>query len=217
MTQPHPLVILRHLSHSNYNDVATRAAFTLAFATFPRLEQFTHKQPDLRLGNAFPMWFLTKSSVRVRGRGEYMELTLQSSKTDPFRKGMKVTIAGTVDNACPLRAIEQYLTHDTDRPYQAPRFRIGSIEQVAFSRESLVHKVQELASTGGLDQHMCNGHNRRGRAMTATVQVALPDKGIQPLGRWKSYAYKAYIQYSDTERILLTKPFQTSQATTLPP
>jgi len=34
LTQPHLLLILRHLSHSNYNDVPIRATFTLAFAAF---------------------------------------------------------------------------------------------------------------------------------------------------------------------------------------
>ena len=98
LTQPHHLLNLHHLSRSNYNHVATQAAFTLAFAGFLPVGEFTYKQRDLTLGDAFPKWFFTKSSVRVRGRGAYMEITLPSSKTDQFRKGIKLTIAASLDN-----------------------------------------------------------------------------------------------------------------------
>jgi len=120
LTRPHLILILRHLSRSHYNDIATRAAFTLAFAAFLRVEEFTYKPTDLTLGDAFPKWFLTKSSVRIRGRGAYIELTLPSSKTDPFRKGIKLTIAASLDNACPVRAMEEYLARDTQGPIKHP-------------------------------------------------------------------------------------------------
>ena len=214
LTRPHLLLILRHLSRSNYNDVATRAAFTLAFAAFLRVGEFTYKQTDLTLRDAFPKWFLTKSSVRIRGRGAYMDLTLPSSKTDPFRKGIKLTIAASLDNACPVRAMEEYLARDTHRPHQAPLFCIGILEQEAFSREYVVHKLQALASIAGLGHGMWNGHSFRRGAATWAAQVAITETEIQTLGRWKSDAYKAYIEYSDTERITLSKRFQTSQATT---
>jgi len=37
LTRPHLSLILRHLASSNYNDEATRATFTLAFAAFLRV------------------------------------------------------------------------------------------------------------------------------------------------------------------------------------
>jgi len=78
------LLMLRPLALSNFNNVATQAAFTLGFAAFLPVREFTYKQTDLTLGDAFPKWFLTKRSVSPRGRGAYMELTLPSSKTDTF-------------------------------------------------------------------------------------------------------------------------------------
>jgi len=199
LTQPHLLLLLRHLSRANYNDVATRAAFTLAFAAFLRVVEFSYKQRDLTLGDAFPKWFLTKGSVKVQGRGAYIELTLPSSKTDPFRKGIKLTIAASLDNPCPVCAMEEYLTRDTHRPYQAPLFCIGSLEQEAFAREYDIHKLHGVASRAGLDYGMWNAHSFRRDAATWAAQVGISETEIQTLGRWKSDPYKAYIEYSDTE------------------
>jgi len=117
-----------------------------------------------------------------------MELTLPSSKTDPFRKGIKLTIAASLDNACPVRAMEWYLTRNTHRLYQAPLFCIGSLEQEAFSREYVVHKLLVLASTAGLGHGMWNGHSFRRGAATWVVQVGISETEIQTLGRLKSDA-----------------------------
>ena len=64
-----------------------------------------------------------------------MELTLPASKTDPFRQGIQLIIAGSHDNACPVRAMKQLMAKDTHRPPQAPLFCVGRIAQQPFTRE----------------------------------------------------------------------------------
>ena len=56
-----------------------------------------------------------------------MDLTLPSLKTDPFWKRIKRAIPASLANVCPVRAMEQYLTRNTHRPYHAPLFCNGSI------------------------------------------------------------------------------------------
>ena len=107
--------------------------FTLAFTAFLPVAEFTYQHTDLTVGEAFPKSSLTKSSFRVRGRGAYMELTLPSLKTDPLREGIRLTIAASVDNACPVRVIEVYLTRDTYQPSQAPVVSNASLKQEAVS------------------------------------------------------------------------------------
>ena len=46
----------------------------------------------MHLGVSYSKWFLTKQSIRIAEDGTYMELTLPASKTDPFRKGITLTI-----------------------------------------------------------------------------------------------------------------------------
>jgi len=128
----------------------TKAAFTLAFAGFIRVAEFTYKEADCQLEPSFSKWFVTKSSVRIRAMGAYMDLTLPSSKTDRFRKGVKLTIAASCDIACPLYTMEQFLAHDTHRRQYASLFCIGTLEQQAFTRQYVVHMLQGLAVTPGL-------------------------------------------------------------------
>ena len=139
LTRPHLLQLLCHLSTRNYNDRATRDAFSLAFAGFLRVGEFTYREADRHLGPTFSKWFLTQSCVRIQARGTHMQLTLPSSKTDPFRTGVKLTIAASHDTACPVRAMQQFLIRDTHQPQYSPLFCLGMVEHQAFTPEHVVH------------------------------------------------------------------------------
>ena len=193
---------------SSYEDIVLRAAFTLAFAGFLRVGEFTYRGTDLELGPAFSNWFLTKGSIRFIARGQHMEVTLPASKTDPFRKGIKLIIASTGDEGCPVRAMKGLIKIDTHRPLVAPLFCIGKYDQRPFSREYVLQKLQTLAIFAGLGTGSWNGHSFRRGAATWAAEVGVPEREIQTLGRWRSEAYKAYIEYSRDEQISLSKRFQ---------
>ena len=112
LTHPQPLRILSCHIPGNYESVVIQAAFTLAFAGFLRVGEFTYKEADRDMGPPFSKWFLTKGSVRLSRSGGYMELNLPSSKTDPFRAGIRLTIAATHDHGCPVRAMKEFLAID---------------------------------------------------------------------------------------------------------
>ena len=115
LIRPHLLSILRHLPSETYDSTVLRAAFTLAFAAFLRVGEFAYGEADQQLGVAFPRWFLTKQSIQVAENGAYLELTIPASKTDPFRKGITLTVAATRDTGCPVRAIKQLQVIDSHR------------------------------------------------------------------------------------------------------
>ena len=127
LTRPHLLHMLHHLGRSNYDDLTIWAPFTLAFASFLTIGEFTYKAIDPQMGPSFQNWFLTKSCIRFIKNCEHMELTLPASKTDPFRQGIQVIIAGSHNNACSGRAMKQLIARDTQRPPQAPLFCVGRI------------------------------------------------------------------------------------------
>jgi len=79
-----------------------------------------------------------------------MELTLPSSKTAPLQKGVKLTIAASFDIACQVHEMERFQIHETHRPQYATLFCLGILEQQAFTREDVVHMLQELATAAGL-------------------------------------------------------------------
>ena len=137
-----------------------------------------------------------------------MELTLPGSKTDPFRKGIRLTIAATRDEGCPIDAMKHLERIDSHRPNPAPLFCVGKYDQHPLTREYVVAQLQQLASIAGLGQGTWNGHAFRRGAATWAAEAGMSDTQIQTLGRWKSDAYKLYIEYSCEERIALSKRFQ---------
>ena len=137
-----------------------------------------------------------------------MELTLPASKTDPFRHGIHLTISATNDIGCPVSAMRKLIQIDTHRHSHAPLFCIGLLEQQPFTREYVVQKLQQIAITCGLGRAAWNGHSFRSGAATWAAEVGIPEAQIQILGRWRSDAYKSYIEYSKEERINLSQRFQ---------
>ena len=207
LTRSHLLHMLYHLGRSDYDDLMIRVAFMLAFASFLRIGEFTYKAIDLQMGSSFQNWFLTKSCVQFIKSSEHMELRLPASKTNPFRQGIQLIIAESHNNACPVRAMKQLIARDTHRPPQAPLFCIGWIAQQPFTREYVVQQLQTIGISSGLGVASWNRHSFRRGAATWAAKVGIPEAQIQTLERWRSDAYKAYIEYSEEERIRLSERF----------
>jgi len=210
LTRQHLLKIVSCLTPNHYKSAVICASFTLAFAGFLRVGEFTYKEADRDLGPSFGKFYLTKGSLRIHPSGVYMELTLPSSKTDPFRKGITLTIAASYDEACPVQAMKELIAMDNHRPKDAPLFCQGRFIQPAFTHEYVVRKLQELAIRAGLGQGSWNGHSFGRGAATWAAAVSISKNEIQTLGRWRSDAYTAYIDLSHKERISLSRRFQRS-------
>lgn len=139
---------------------------------------------------------------------EHIELTPPAPIIDPFQQGIQLIIAGSHDRACPVRVMKQLLAIDTHGPPRAPLFSVGRIEQQPFTRAYVVQQLRELGIHSGLRVAGWNGHNFRRGAATWAAEVGIFEAQIQTQGRWRSDAYKAYIEYSQAERISLSQWFQ---------
>ena len=128
LTRPYLLPIIGVLLISSYGNIIIQAAFTLTFTGFLRVGEFTYRGAGLELGPAFPNWFLTKGSFQFIARSQHMELTLPASKTDPFRKGIKLILASMADERCPVRVMKRLIEIDTHEPLLAPLFCIGKYD-----------------------------------------------------------------------------------------
>ena len=80
VTRSRLLDILYHLGGSDYDDLMIRAAFTLAFASFLRIGEFTYKAIVLQMGPFIQNWALRKSCIWLMKSSEHMELTLPASR-----------------------------------------------------------------------------------------------------------------------------------------
>ena len=159
LTRPYLLHILCHLPGPDYDNITLATAFTLAFAGFLRVGEFTYRETDRELGAFFSKWFLTKQHIHIPAGESYMELTIPASKRDPFRKGITLTIAASGDAACPVHGMRRLQAIDHHLPPSAPLFCIRRHQQLAFTREHVVRRLQQIAITTGLGQGTWNGHS----------------------------------------------------------
>ena len=150
LTRPYLLRLLSLMPPPNYNNTMLQAAFTLAFAGFLRVGEFTYKEADRELEASFSKWFLTKQHIAMSRDRTYLELMLPASKTDPFRKGITLTIAASHDAGCPVAAMRRLQEIDTHRPPHAPLFCVDRYKQLAFTREYVVRSLQQILITAGL-------------------------------------------------------------------
>ena len=111
------LRVLSLLDTATQYGATLHAAFCLAFAGFLRIREFTYSLSDLA-DPEFDRWHVTRGSVTLHK--DHMELSLPSSKTDPFRRGILLMIAAADDEACPVRSLrrlfERYLTDSLSAP-----------------------------------------------------------------------------------------------------
>ena len=176
------------------------AAYCLAFAAFLRSSEITYSLKDLS-DPAFASYHLTKRSIQLETDKLYVSLL--ASKTDLFRKGVTLTVAASHDEACPVASLRHLFTR-FPLPATAPLFyRAGS----CFTREYLVNTIQSNIRTLGI-RGQFNSHSFRIKAATTARQRGLRDDEIQLLGRWKSDAYKAYIQTHESHILNTSLRFQ---------
>jgi len=110
-----------------------------AFTAVLRVGEFTYREANKELGHSFPLWYLTKRSIKVAGDGTYMELTIPAFKTDPFRKGFMITIAATQDEGCPVRAMKKLQANNRHQFPHAPLFVLENTR----SRNSLANMLSK--------------------------------------------------------------------------
>lgn len=199
ITLPILLTLLHHIKEANSLDYQMlTAACCLAFAAFLRCGEFT--VANTKKWN--PSINLSRSAVIFLpnfDNATHLQLILPASKTDPFRKGVTVLVAAAPNRAsCPLTAIKtMFNTHPA--PPDAPLFLTHTGKPL--SRTLLIESIRTALRAGGFEERLYAGQSfRRGGASSAGA-AGFSDYEIQLLGRWRSDAYKLYIDVP-TPRIL---------------
>jgi hypothetical protein len=170
------------------------AAIKLAFSGFMRAGEFTVK------GNKFEAFnrseHLTQGSNQFfpsRDNPSHISVTFPTSKTDPFCKGVTIFISTVNAPTCAVKALQALFVHDP-RPPDAPLFcnEDGSLLHHSAFGEGL----QSLLMTAGFDAIRFSGHSFRCGAASSAAAAGFTKFEIQQLGRWRSNAYKLYIDVS---------------------
>ena len=166
---------------SRIDKLMYKAAVTMAFFGMFRISEYT--TPSQRTYN--PSLHLSPQSIQFSDNFSILHVFLKTSKTDPFSLGVTVRIGATNDLYCPVNAMAQYLT--ARPPLFGPLFmRHNGLHLTRSDINNLLKN--SLPST----PHVTTHSFRKGGA-THYLRAGLPEHVIQFLGRWRSDAYKLYL------------------------
>src|SRR5882672_2959203 len=129
-------------------------------------------------------------------------LTVPSSKTDPFRKGVSIAIASAPGaRTCAVNVLKNLFKY-VPRPPEAPLFSQDG--DAPLSRGQFIVQVKSNLARAGFYTSKFSGHSFcRGVASSAAV-VGFNDYEIQQLGRWRSDSYKLYMDGSQSRVLSLS-------------
>ena len=148
----------------------------------------------LRCGEALAV---KRNEISVEsGTSRNLKLTIQKSKTDPFRQGC-VLFVGSTNAAeaavCPVRLTETYLNATATRPHASLLFAWQ--RGAALEKKDFVAAVQRAIQRHGVPNAKAYmGHSFRSGAATSAAAAGVPEWLIKAMGRWTSSAYETYIK-----------------------
>ncbi len=170
-----------------YSNMLMKAVCTMAFFAFLRCGEFTCDKFD-------PNVNLTRGSVSFINKGNSYLLTLKASKTDPFRKGVTLSVSRVNKAFCPVKALDRYLGASRKWGSQEKQPLFITVEGLPLSRSYFLRHLRIVLGAAGLDKEQFSGHSFRIGAATSASRAGIPDHLIQTLGRWSSDCYVRYIR-----------------------
>ncbi|XP_048258583.1 uncharacterized protein LOC125384145 [Haliotis rufescens] len=121
-------------------------------------------------------------------------LTLKTSKTNPFRLGVAISLFATNKPACLVRSLSQLILIRRKCGAQAhdPLFLDSCFH--ASTRTTFLRWLNVIMCRIGLSSKSYSGHSFRIGAATTAAQVRMEDHLIKTLGRWSSICFTRYIR-----------------------
>ena len=132
---------------------------------------------------------LTVSDVAVHWDRRVAIVYIKMSKTDPFRDGVHIRVGMLDHYLCPVRALVRYLSRRGPRHGPLFMFRNGAYLTRA--------RILDIMTRALPNHPNVNTHSFRRGGASALASAGTPDHIIQLMGRWKSNAFKEYIQLND--------------------
>ncbi len=164
------------------------AAATLAFFGFMRSGELTI--PSTRGFN--PYVHLTWQDVANdnTANSTVVKVCLKASQTDQLRQGCTLVVGRTGDKLCPVAAVLGFMAVVGRR--LGPLFQYASGKPL--TQAGFVVELKSALEQRGVCSQEYSGHSFRIGAATTATGAGVGDAVIQQLGRWRSAAYKGYVQ-----------------------
>jgi hypothetical protein len=180
------LAILKSGLLSRLLGVMYASIFSTAFYGFLRCGEFTVSGP----GSPFPRL----RDVALSEDLSLFMLTLHSSKTDPFGKGVKIPIFNT-HPLYPVTLTADYISlrRQQGASPDAPLFVESELSNAPLTRSTFLSVLRQVLAAAGYADSNFSGHSFRIGACTSGAAGGVQDHLLQTLGRWQSDCYTRYI------------------------
>jgi hypothetical protein len=186
--------LLQHGYFTPFWDLLLQTASVLAFYGFLRASELTvttshfDDQINLCLGD---IQFI---------QDNIFTLHLKSSKTDPFKHGVKIYYFPIEHRVCAVKTISRFLSVRRTLFNSSTSPLLLTPEGTALSKNSFVIKIRQLLQHLHLPAHLYYGHSFRRGAATTAHACGISQELIMTLGRWLSESScKLYIDIPLTE------------------
>ena len=146
-------------------------------------------------------------SVNRKVDPSIVAIYLKHSKTDPYHRGVRITVGRTGTELCPVVALLAYLAQKGLGVVPLFKWQSGT----PLYRNQLVKEVRAVLTRAGLPAASFAGHSFRIGAATTAATVGVEDSLIQTLGRWKSSAYLLYIRLDPSKLAAVSRTLALGQ------
>jgi hypothetical protein len=113
-------------------------------------------------------------------------LQLKTSKTDPFRRGVKIYYFPIEHRVCAVKTLARFLRIRQLLFDSATHPLLLTPEGTALSKTTFILKIRQLLQHLHLPAHLYYGHSFRRGAATTAQACGLPRELTMILGRWQS-------------------------------
>ncbi|CAG2224015.1 unnamed protein product [Mytilus edulis] len=170
-------------------DLMFQCAFKMAFFGFLRCGEFTCRSYN---DNSCTVLL---QDITVDPTKQFFIFRLRSSKRDPFRQGVNITIYEN-DTFKPVDTMNKYLSirYNNGALPKSPLFVEDEFQSSPLSRETFISSLRQLLDILGYNTVKFCGHSFRIGAATSAAACGVEDHIIQTLGRWSSDCYIRYIR-----------------------
>ena len=179
--------LLQKSVFSPHTDIMLLSAFKLAYFGFMRCGEVTIKSYS-ELHKAIRI----NDIVFSADKSSYI-LNLRSSKTDPYHKGVHISIFAN-KKLCPVDSMCKFVQMRMSQGARMSDPLFVDFNGVVLTRHQFINYLHHLLCRLGVDTNKYSGHSFRIGAATSAASAGIEDHLIQTLGRWVSTCYTRYIR-----------------------
>ncbi len=200
MTPEILLIFHRYMDHDISLHRAVYSCALLLFFTLARLGSFLpSSQTDTQ--------FLQRDCINFSKEG--MLVTMLHTKTIQFgKRRLHIPLLSLESDLCPVQAFRRLLSSLGSNNFSSAFVFLDSGNIRRLTKAIFLQTFRQILGVAGVEDHLAfTGHSFRQGGASWAFGAGIPGELIQICGDWTSDAYKVYLEFTMTDKLLLAAQF----------